>query len=190
MRRATILITLALLMLAVAGVSSAREGAFVGLLGDEEIASEPTEATQPLVSGTTTHEATVIEETTVTAHPETAVPDDADEPDESVEDPGRPNSDAGKIEREPGKAPASEDKKIGKPTAGEKPAGKGESAERGLSHRQDNARPDKARGKAETGKAGGQPKATVCHRGKTLTIGAPAKPAHLRHGDSLGACAG
>ncbi len=37
---------------------------------------------------------------------------------------------------------------------------------------------------------GGQPKVTLCHKGKkTLTVGAPAESAHLRHGDSLGACA-
>ncbi len=30
----------------------------------------------------------------------------------------------------------------------------------------------------------------VCHKGKkTLVIGAPAVPAHLRHGDTLGECA-
>jgi len=30
----------------------------------------------------------------------------------------------------------------------------------------------------------------VCHRGRTLTVGTPATDAHLRHGDTLGACAG
>jgi hypothetical protein len=39
------------------------------------------------------------------------------------------------------------------------------------------------------GGGGGQEKVTLCHKGKKiLTVGAPAKEAHLRHGDSLGAC--
>jgi hypothetical protein len=39
------------------------------------------------------------------------------------------------------------------------------------------------------GGSGGQDKVTVCHKGKkTLTVGAPAKDAHLGHGDSPGAC--
>lgn len=40
------------------------------------------------------------------------------------------------------------------------------------------------------------PKVTICHippgnpaNAHTITVGAPAVPAHLRHGDSLGACA-
>src|SRR5215211_4926803 len=35
---------------------------------------------------------------------------------------------------------------------------------------------------------GGQDKVTLCHKNKTLTVGAQAQAAHLRHGDSLGAC--
>lgn len=31
-------------------------------------------------------------------------------------------------------------------------------------------------------------KMDVCHRAHTISVGAPAVPAHLRHGDSLGAC--
>ena len=34
----------------------------------------------------------------------------------------------------------------------------------------------------------GQQKAMLCHKGKTLTVGAPAADAHLRHGDVLGEC--
>lgn len=36
----------------------------------------------------------------------------------------------------------------------------------------------------------GNEKVTVCHNGHSITIGAPAVPAHLRHGDSLGPCGG
>ena len=38
------------------------------------------------------------------------------------------------------------------------------------------------------GGSGGQDKVTLCHKNKTLTVGAQAQAAHLRHGDSLGAC--
>ena len=31
-------------------------------------------------------------------------------------------------------------------------------------------------------------KVTICHKGKTITVGAPAVAAHLRHGDTLGEC--
>ncbi len=36
---------------------------------------------------------------------------------------------------------------------------------------------------------GGQEKVTLCHKGKnTITVGAPAEAAHLRHGDIKGPC--
>jgi hypothetical protein len=38
------------------------------------------------------------------------------------------------------------------------------------------------------GSSGGQDKVTLCHKNKTLTVGAQAQAAHQRHGDSLGAC--
>jgi hypothetical protein len=35
----------------------------------------------------------------------------------------------------------------------------------------------------------GKTKVTLCHKGKvTITVGAPAVKAHLRHGDKLGHC--
>lgn len=47
----------------------------------------------------------------------------------------------------------------------------------------------RSEGKAEDGRGMGRQKATLCHKGKnTITVGAPAKAAHLRHGDDLGAC--
>jgi hypothetical protein len=39
-----------------------------------------------------------------------------------------------------------------------------------------------------SGKQYGKTKVTLCHKGKTLKVGAPAAKAHLRHGDKLGAC--
>lgn len=38
------------------------------------------------------------------------------------------------------------------------------------------------------GAHGGPSKAKVCHKGKTLEVGAAAVGAHLRHGDTLGSC--
>jgi len=38
------------------------------------------------------------------------------------------------------------------------------------------------------GSGNGQKKVALCHKGKTLTIGESAADAHLRHGDTLGAC--
>ena len=44
-------------------------------------------------------------------------------------------------------------------------------------------------GVAWAGHGGGQTKVTICHKGHTITVGAPALKAHRRHGDTLGACA-
>jgi hypothetical protein len=49
-------------------------------------------------------------------------------------------------------------------------------------------KPDAAKNGGGAG-SGGQDKVTLCHKKKnTLTVGAQAQAAHLRHGDSLGAC--
>ena len=34
----------------------------------------------------------------------------------------------------------------------------------------------------------GKTKVTICHKGKSITVGAPAVKAHMRHGDSIGRC--
>ena len=39
-----------------------------------------------------------------------------------------------------------------------------------------------------SGKQYGKTKVTLCHKGKTITVGQPAAKAHLRHGDKLGPC--
>jgi hypothetical protein len=33
-------------------------------------------------------------------------------------------------------------------------------------------------------------KVTICHKGNTISVGVSAWPAHMAHGDTLGACAG
>ena len=42
--------------------------------------------------------------------------------------------------------------------------------------------------RAKKGQGKGQDKVTICHKGKTIQVAAPAVKAHLKHGDSLGAC--
>src|SRR5215208_4283969 len=64
-----------------------------------------------------------------------------------------------------GKAPG-----LGNPRARIGPRDVGKPAERG-----------------DGGPGAGRTKVVLCHKGKTLTLGAPAQAAHLRHGDSLGA---
>ncbi len=57
------------------------------------------------------------------------------------------------------------------------------------------AKPDKAAkaAKAKSASAAqyqyGKAKVTICHKGKSITVGAPAVKAHVRHGDSIGRCA-
>ncbi|MEJ7819141.1 MAG: hypothetical protein WKF44_02435, partial [Rubrobacteraceae bacterium] len=54
---------------------------------------------------------------------------------------------------------------------------------------QPGAKPKKSGGRPESaGKSGGNAKVTVCHKGKTLNVGAPAERAHAGHGDPAGAC--
>jgi hypothetical protein len=45
-----------------------------------------------------------------------------------------------------------------------------------------------ARTADKPGKGKGRTKVTLCHKGHTISVGAPAVPAHLRHGDTLGPC--
>src|SRR5215217_8326751 len=42
---------------------------------------------------------------------------------------------------------------------------------------------------AQGGGDKGRERTTICHKGHTLTVAAPALPAHERHGDVEGACA-
>jgi hypothetical protein len=51
----------------------------------------------------------------------------------------------------------------------------------------------KGKGKSNGGKSGsgnGQEKVTICHKGTTISVAAPALPAHLNHGDTEGPCYG
>ena len=86
---------------------------------------------------------------------------------------------------------------LGKPEEGEGPEGRGKLRSKGkpvdVGKGESTRRPigaTKAKVNSQRTHDGrGQKKITLCHKGKhTITVGAPAKDAHLRHGDSLGDC--
>jgi hypothetical protein len=205
MRRAVILATLTCILFAVAGVTVAGENTFPS--GSQD--GDQTESTFPesTVAGRIAPEATASEATVSEATvpevtvPETTVPEDVKKTVEGTEEatvvvheepkePGKGAPGAGnyggiqndnRIEKagEPTGKPehAQGGKKYGKPRVAGKPPGKS---------RPDTGRPDDAGAK---GFDGNPDKVTRCHKNKvTISVGAPAKPAHLRHGDSLGAC--
>jgi hypothetical protein len=196
MRRAVILATLTCILFAVAGVTVAGENTFTSGSPD----GDQTESTG---LGRTVPEATALEATV----PEAPVPDDVEKPvegtveatvgvheeqketgkgetgagnyggiqdDNRIEDAGEPTGKPNKPEHAQG------GKKYGKPRVAGKPPGKSKPA---------TGRPDDAGKKGFDGNPG---KVTICHKSHknrvTISVGTPAKPAHLRHGDTLGAC--
>jgi hypothetical protein len=198
MRRAIILATLTCILFAVAGVTVAGETKFTSSSQD----GDQTESTvaESTVAGRTAPETTVPEATV----PETTVPEGVEKPVEGTQEatvvvheepkePGKKDPGAGnyggiqehnRIERagepvgKPGKPEhAQGGKKYGKPRVAGKPPGKSRPA---------TGRPDHA---GEKGFEGNPGKVTLCHKGRvTISVGAPAEPAHLRHRDGPGAC--
>ena len=190
MRRAIILVTLTLLLFAVAGVTVATENTSSQRAGDQTEftapeSTEPAEATAP--------------ETTI---PETTVREDVEEPDERTvektvvpEEPQRPGEeDPGAVNHggvgngtgmsgEPAARPGGPEhpqggkqSRVVRETGGPAPGGPP-------------ARPDGVGEVGEERAGGNQGKVTLCHKNKvTISVGAPAKPAHLRHGDTVGPC--
>ena len=178
MRRALILATLICILFAVAGVTVAGENTFTS-------SSRDGDQTESTVAGRIAPEATV---------PETTVPEEVEKPVEGTEEaavvvheepkePGRGDPGAGnyggiqdgnsidKVVEKPQRAQSG--KKYGKPRVAGKPPGKSRLA---------TGRPDHA---GEKGYDGNPGKVTVCHKSDknriTISVGAPAKPAHLRH---------
>jgi hypothetical protein len=190
MYRAVVLTTLVLLLLAVAGVSVAQDGRTFAVQPNSD---DPPEATTP---ERTSFEATGPEDTTTSQPPgassETEDPQNIPEP--TVEEPEKSTAAPAREE-----APTPATNEVGNPGDGGRAVGKPEHAVKAS---------DPAAGSAETGQHGngkpevlgdeegpgrgvGGPKATLCHKAnKTLTVGAPALAAHLRHGDTRGACQG
>jgi hypothetical protein len=193
MRRAVILATLTCILFAVAGVTVAGENTFMS-------GSHDGDQTESTVAGRTVPEATAREATV----PETTVSEDVEKPVEGAEEttvvvreepkgPGKGDPGAGSyggiredngIEKaggptgKPGKPEhAQGGKKFGKARVAGEPPGKSRPAK---------DRPDHAGKKGIGGNPG---KVTLCHKNRvTISVGAPAEPAHLRHGDQLGAC--
>jgi hypothetical protein len=193
MRRAIILVTLTCILFAVAGVTVAGENTFTS--GSQD--GDQTESTvlESTVAGRTVPEATVpettvsevvgkpvegAEETTVVVRKETKGPGKGDpgagsyggiREDDRIEKAGGPTGKPGKPEHAWG------GKKYGKARVAGEPPGKSRPAK---------DRPDHA---VKKGIGGNPGKVTLCHKNRvTISVGAPAEPAHLRHGDELGAC--
>jgi hypothetical protein len=188
MRRGVILATLTCILFAAAGVTVAGENTFTS-------GSQDGDQTESTVAGRTAPETTVpertvpeevekpiegTEEATVVVHEEPKEPGKGHpgagnyggiQNDNRVDKAGEPTGKAGKPEHAQG------GKKYDKPRVAGKPPGKIRPA---------TGRPDHAGEKRFGGNPG---KVTICHKNRvTISVGAPAKPAHLRHGDSLGAC--
>ncbi|CAN5659140.1 hypothetical protein BH18ACT11_BH18ACT11_21920 [soil metagenome] len=187
MYRAVVLTTLVLLLLAVAGVSVAQEGRI--------FADEPRGSTTP--EEQTSFEATGSEDTTTSPPPgassETEDRQNSSEPTVVTEPTvGKPEKStvapAGEETPTPGTndfgKPGDSGRGVGKP----EPAGKASDLVAGSAEIGQHGKPEERGNEEEPGRGVGRQKVVLCHKNKTLTVGAPAQAAHLRHGDSLGAC--
>jgi hypothetical protein len=173
MYRVLVLTTLVLLLIAVAGVSVAQDGRIFAV---EPNSGDPPESTAP---EQTSFEATGSEDTTPSPPPGTSseTEDLHNVPEPTVE--------------EPAAAPAREEtpgtNDVGKPEHAVKASNPAAGSAQIGQH--DNGEPVERGNEEEPGRRVGWQKATLCHKGnKTLTVGAPALAAHLRHGDTRGAC--
>jgi hypothetical protein len=195
MYRAVVLTTLVLLLLAIAGVSVAQEGRIFseGSNSDDSPGSAEPESTSL--------EATVTEDPQKSAPPSaSSAPEDGEDAPEAtivteptVEEPEQTTVDARSIEET--RAPGSNN--VGKPENSGSDIGKPEHAGKApnigkppndIEH-PGKGKPEELGNEGEHGRGGSQRKVTLCHKGKnTLTVGASAQAAHLRHGDSPGAC--
>jgi type IV secretory pathway VirB10-like protein len=199
--RAIVLTTLVLLLSAIAGVSVAQEGTiFTG----EPNSDDPSESTMP---EPTSLEATGPEDTTTSQPPDASsgAEDRPDVPEPTVvteppvidettaAEPEKPAAAPAKKTPTPGAndagMPGDRGRKVGKPEHASKAPGLRNAGTRVGPHdvARDVGKPSE-REDGEPGPGAGRPKVVLCHKGKTLTVGAPAQAAHLRHGDSLGAC--
>ncbi len=195
MHRAVVLTTLVLLLLAVAGVSAAQEsGIFAGGPNSDD---PPGSTTQERTS----FEATVAEDTMTSVLPGAASEpkdgEDASEPtvvtEPTVGESEKPTAAApGEKTLSPGSnnvgKPGNIGKGIGKPEHAGKAPNIGKPREDDVGPPA-NGKPEVRGNDQEHGRGGGQQKVTLCYKdNKTLTVGAPALGAHLRHGDTQGVC--
>lgn len=173
MYRAVVLTTLTLLLLAITGITLARESTF-GPERDsltESTVQNTTAATTGEPTATTVRESTHIADEGYTQRSEPAAGS-------LTQDSAEPETDESEVAGE--EATEAEGKKIGKPEGVGKAKGVGGKPEGSGKARVDGG---------ETRGGGDQEKVTVCHKGKnTITVGEPALAAHERHGDTEGAC--
>ena len=172
MYRAVVLTTLTLLLIAVTGISLARESTF---------RPERDSLTEPTVQDTTTTvepTATILGESTDIADEESS--DRSELAVGSVtENSTVPEADDPGVTEE--EATGGKGENIGKP--------KGVSSLQGVGGELVGS--GKAKVDEEANAGGGQQKVILCHKAKkTLMVGAPAQDAHLRHGDTRGRCVG
>jgi hypothetical protein len=199
MRRAVIFATLTFLLLAAAGVTVAGENTFTSnqRTGDqtESTAPEPTRP-EPAAPEVTVLETTVPEATV----PETTVHEDVNKPDEGTAEATIVEPKEPKEPKEPGAMNyggiEETDEPVARPGKPEHTQGGKKNGLLRQTGRPEHPGKSSVRGgPGDVGKAGekraiGNPdKVTLCHKGRvTISVGAPAEPAHLRHGDRLGAC--
>ena len=193
MHRAVVLTTLVLLLLAVAGVSAAQDsGIFAGGPNSDDLPGSTTQER-------TSFEAPVAEDTMKSALPgassEPRGSEDASEPtvvtEPTVEATEKPTAAAPAEKTLPpgsnnvGK-PANSGRGVGNPALVGKAPNIGNPPDE-VDHPA-NGKPEGRRNEVESGRGRGQQKVTLCHKNKTITVGAPALGAHQRHGDTRGAC--
>jgi hypothetical protein len=194
LRRAVVLTTLVLLLLAVAGVSAAQDS---GIFAGGPNSDDPPEST---TQERTSFEATVAEDTM-----KSALPGASSEP-KAGENTSEPTvvtePTAGETEKPTAAAPGQEtltpgSNNVGKPTNSGRGVGKavlfGKAPNIGKPpdpvDRPANGKPEERGNEEDHRRGGSQQKVTLCHKdNKSLTVGAPALAAHLRHGDTQGAC--
>ena len=174
MHRAVVLTTLVLLLLAVAGVSAAQDsGIFAGGPNSDDLPGSTTQER-------TSFEAPVAEDTMKSALPgassEPRGSEDASEPTVVTE------PTVGATEKPTAAAPGEQTL-----TPGSNNVGKSATGGRGVGNPA-NGKPEGRGNEVEPGRGRGQQKVTLCHKNKTITVGAPALGAHQRHGDTQGAC--
>jgi hypothetical protein len=201
MYRAVVLTTLVLLLLAVAGVSVAQDGQ---IFAGEPNGDGPPESTTP---DQTSFEATGSEDTTTSPPPgaSSEKEDQQDIPEPTVvtepmvvTEPtvGEPERSTAVPAREETPTPGANE--VGDPGDGGRTVGKTEHAVKASDPaagaaeigQPGSGEPEELGNEGEPGRGVGRPKATLCHKDKTLTVGAPALAAHLRHGDTRGVCQG
>jgi type IV secretory pathway VirB10-like protein len=193
MRRAIILSTLIVMLMAVAGVTVAQERtpAPLEVTTIPETTAIPKETTlAPEEDESDNAKDTVAEKPgkDETLRPETTkdepTEDESDDRDEGEKTEDRDEAD------ESDKPDAADEATVklakGKPVGGGNSEAKKSKKSENAGGKKAEAKPAKKSVKGGGSKAG---KVTVCHKGKkTLRVGAPAEGAHVRHGDTVGAC--